>query len=332
MLILRAETNVWILAAMLAASVAASAQVAINPGAHPSQSDLTIRVRLQNEKDPPYPVQVQLIRSDGVSIMQDFTHDGRTDFRSITEGTYQIRVGGAEYVTYTSEPFTILHNEHMHNETVHVELKPAVGEKANKLISATELQVPEKARDLFQRSVEQFDAGAAEDAIQSLRAAIAIYPQYARAYNNLGIILISKDDLGGATGAFESSLKADDKFAPAMINLARLNLHQQSPAKAQTFAEKVLTIEPLNPEALTLLATAQFYQGKFQDAAITVDRLHTVPHDGFADAHLVAAEAYQKIGNNRAAIEQCKLFLKENPKSPRAEQVRQGMKVLEARQ
>lgn len=312
-------------------SMAALSQVAINPGAHPSQSDLTVRVKLQNEQEPPYPAQVQLIRSDGVAITQDFTHDGRTDFRSINEGTYRLRVGGAEYVTFTSEPFTILHNEHQHNETVHVELKTTPAEKANKLISATELQVPQQARDLFQRSVEQFDGGKVEEAIQSLQAAIAIYPQYARAYNNLGIILISKSDLAGAGGAFEKALKADDKFIPPMINLARLSLHQQSPEKAQTFAEEALAIEPLNPEALTLLATAQFYQARFQDSVATVNRIHAVPHEGFAEAHLIAAEAYQKTGNNRQAIEECKLFLKEDPKSPRAEQVRNGIKVLEMR-
>jgi Tfp pilus assembly protein PilF len=180
--------------------------------------------------------------------------------------------------------------------------------------------------------VEQFEAGSADEAIKSLKAAIAIYPQYARAYNNLGIVLISKGDLAGAGKAFDDSLKADGKFVPAMINSARLSFRQQDLPKAHGFADRALTVEPLNPEALTLLANVQFYEGKYADAAATVIRIHAVPHEGYAEAHLIAAEAYRKTGNNRQAIEECNLFLKEDPKNPRAEQVRNAMKQLEAKQ
>lgn len=303
-----------------------------NPGTHPSQSDLSIRVHLPNEQPPPYPIQVELISTSGIPITQSFSHgDGRADFRDVPEGTYRVRVSGSDYVTLLSEPFTILHNEHQHTENIHVNPKPSPNQKPSKPISANELQVPEKARNLLQEALQQFDAGASDDAIQSLRAAIAIYPQYAQAYNNLGIVLISKDDIPGAMDAFNSALKSDSKFVPAIINVARLQLRQRDLPKAQASLETALTNEPLNPEALTLLANVQFFQGHYQEAVAAVNRLHAVPHAGFADAHLVAAEALQKTGNNQQAIEQCQLFLKESPNSPRAEQVRNAIKVLEAR-
>ena len=303
-----------------------------NPGTHPSQSDLTIRVHLPNEQPPPYPIQVELISASGIPITQSFTHgDGRADFRDVAEGTYRVRVSGSDYVTVLSDPFTILHNEHLHAESVHINPKPNPDQKPSKPISASELQVPEKARNLLQKALQQFDGGASDDAIQSLRAAIAIYPQYAQAYNNLGIVLISKDDTQGAMDAFNNALKADNKFVPAIINVARLQLRQRDLPKAQASLEAALTNEPLNPEALTLLANVQFFQGHYPEAVTAVNRLHAAPHTAFADAHLVAAEALQKTGNNRQAIEQCQLFLKESPNSPRAEQVRNAIKVLEAR-
>lgn len=303
-----------------------------SPNTHASQSDLSIRVHLPNEQPPPYPIQVELISSSGIPITQAFTHgDGRADFRDITEGTYRVRVSGSDYVTITSDPFTILHNEHLHNESIHINPKPANDQKPNKPISAGELQIPEKARNLLQKAAQQFDNGAADEAMQSLRSAIVIYPQYAQAYNNLGVVLISKDDAPGAMEAFQKALKADEKFVPALINVARLQVRQHDLPKAQISVEQALTNEPLNPEALTLLANVQFYQGHYPEAVAAVNRLHAAPHESFADAHLVAAEALQKTGNNRQAIEQCRLFLKENPNSPRAEQVRNAIKVLAAR-
>jgi tetratricopeptide (TPR) repeat protein len=303
-----------------------------SPNTHASQSDLSIRVHLPNEQPPPYPIQVELISSSGIPITQAFTHgDGRADFRDITEGTYRVRASGSDYLTVTSDPFTILHNEHLHNESIHINPKPANDQKPNKPISASELQVPEKARNLLQKALQQFDGGNADDAIQSLRAAIEAYPQYAQAYNNLGIVLISKDDTQGAMKAFADALKADPKFVPALINVARLQVRLHDLPKAQTSLENALTNEPLNAEALTLLANVQFYQGHYAEAVAAVNRLHAAPHEGFADAHLVAAEALQKTGNNQQAIEQCQMFLKENPNSPRAEQVRNAIKVLAAR-
>jgi Tfp pilus assembly protein PilF len=304
-----------------------------NPGSYTSRAELTIRVRLANEQPPPLPIQVQLLTVNGISITQTFTHgDGQAVFRDTPEGSYRVQVSGSEYETYTSDAFNILHNEGAHSETIRINLKPsATAKKPNTVISSGELQVPGKAREQLEKAEKEFEAGAADDAIASLRKAIEIYPQYARAYNNLGVVLVSKGDASGALDAFRQSLKADDKFVPGMINLARLQLRQRDLREAQTFAEKALTVEPLNPEALTLLANVQFYQARFADAVATVNRIHAVPHDGFADAHLIAAEAYQKSGNNRQAIEECKLFLKENPKSPRAEQVRNAMKLLEAR-
>jgi Tfp pilus assembly protein PilF len=316
---------------MLLAAVPAMSQAA-NPNAHSSQADVTIRVRLPNEQPPPYPVQVELVTLDGIPISQSFTHgDGRADLRDVPEGSYRVKISGAEYVTFMSEPFTILHNERLHTETFRIALRPDAAQKAGKMISASELQVPAKAREQLDKAEKQFETGAADDAMESLRKAIEIYPQYARAYNNLGVVLISKGDSNGAIEAFQKSLKADDKFVPGMINLARLELRGRELDKAQTYSEQALTIEPLNLEALSLLANVQFYQAKYADAAATVSRIHAMPHEGFADAHLVAAEAYQKTGQNQEALAQCRLFLKENPKSPRAEQVRSAMKVLEAR-
>lgn len=303
-----------------------------NPNTHASQSDLTIRVHLANEQSPPHPVEVELMSLSGVPVTQAFTHgDGKAEFQAVSEGTYRVRVSGSGYVTLVTEPFTILHNEHMHTESVHLTVKPDAEEKPNKLISAKELQIPEKARNLLEKAVQQFDSGAADDAIQSLRSALAMYPPYPQAYNNLGIVLISKDDLQGAMDAFQNALKVDEKFVPALVNVARLEMRQHDLAKAQDALEKALTSEPLNPEALTMLANVQFYQGHYAEAVAAVERLHAVPHEGFADAHLVAAEALQKTGNNQQAIEQCRLFLKESPNSPRAEQVRNAIKVLEAR-
>jgi len=278
-------------------------------------------------------VQVQLVTDDGIALTQDFSHDdGRVEFRMINEGRYRIRVSGSGFETTTTDPFTILHNEHLHNEIVYITpTQKAQPSSAQPLVSAYDLNVPEKAREHLEKAADAFAKGEVDKAIESIRKAIDIYPQYAQAYNNLGVALISKGDPTGAERAFADALNINDKFVPAMINVARMRFKTQNLVQAAELVQKSVALEPNNLEALALWANIAFYQGNYSDVTNAVNRIHALPHEGFAEAHLIAAEAYQKQEKNDQSLNECSLFLKEAPNSPRAEQVRRGMKVIASR-
>jgi hypothetical protein len=306
---------------------------AANPASRPSVSDLSIRVRLASEQPPPTAVQVEVLTENGLPAYQDFTHaDGRVDFSLVPEGRYRLRVSGTGYETLVTEPFTILHNEHQHTEIVHI--KPTSKDERTSpesVISAYDLSVPKEAQELVDKASELFANGEDDAATKALRKAIAIYPKYARAYYNLAAVLARKKDVQGAREAFEQSLQINDKFVPSMIGMARMDFAVPDLPKALQWVEKATAIEPNNLDALTTLASIQFYQGNFTDSVATVNRIHALPHRGYGEAHLIAAEVYQKQGENAKALAECALFLKEDPQSPKAEQVRRGMKVLAER-
>jgi len=199
------------------------------------------------------------------------------------------------------------------------------------VISAYDLNVPEKAKTLLDKGMEAYSAGDKNAALDKIRKAIKVYPQYVQAYNNLGVVLISMDDRQGAQVAFEKALKLNDRFAPAYVNLARLMLRDHDLPKAGALLEKALASDPSNLEGLSVEANVQFLQGDFAKALETVNKVHTLPHEHFADVHLVAAEIYQKQGHNQDALRECQLFLHEAPGSPRAAQVKQSMAVIQAR-
>lgn len=303
-----------------------------SPNSYATRSDVVIRVRLRTEEPPPLPVSVQLCTQDGISIAQAFTHgDARADFRDIKEGRYRIRVEAAGYLTYLSEAFDILHNEHSHNEVAYIDPAPEVRERSAGTISADDLNIPEKARSQLEKGAKAFSTGKVEDAIQAIRKAIEIFPRYAQAYNNLGVALTSKGDHTAAGQAFAESIKINERFTPPRINVARLRLKTQDLQGAADSIQKVLELEPKNLEGLAVAAQVQFFQGRFEYALSNISRIHAVPHEEFADVHLIAAEVYQKRGDNAMALQECRTFLAEAPKSPRVPQVRKAMAVIEAR-
>ena len=321
-----------IVIALCLAKAPLSAQIP-SPNNYVSSSEVVVRVRLRSEQPPSLPVSVQLCAFDGVAVSETYTHgDARADFHDIKEGRYRIRVQGKGFVTYTSEPFDILHNEHSHNEVAYIDPTPeARGTSPAATVSTDDLNVPDKAKSQLEKASKAFSAGKVDSAILDIRKAIEIFPRYTQAYNNLGVALISKGDQTGAIQAFEESLKINERFTPARINLARLHLKAQNLQGAADSVQKVLEAEPRNLEALAISANIQFFQGRFDDALSTVRRIHAVPHADFADVHLIAAEVYQKQGNNAMALQECRTFLAEAPKSARVPQVRQAMAVIEAR-
>jgi outer membrane protein assembly factor BamD (BamD/ComL family) len=57
-----------------------------------------------------------------------------------------------------------------------------------------------------------------------------------------------------------------------------------------------------------------------------------VPHEKFAMAHLVAAQAYTKKDRLDQAAEEYKLFLKESPDSPNAASARATLQSIQSHQ
>ena len=76
--------------------------------------------------------------------------------------------------------------------------------------------------------------------MELLNQAIAIYPQYVGAYNNLGVVYSRMNDTAHEQEALEKAISLDEHFAPACENLAKLYLRQKDFPQAETLLGKAL--------------------------------------------------------------------------------------------
>lgn len=323
----------FVLALTLGSASITAAQVtqgAPRPNTNPRVT-LTVRVRLPNDRPVPIPAEVQVISSFGISLAETFTRDdGRAEIAEIPPGTYRIRVSGSGLESVTSDPFDIGDNDRTHFEAVTVRLISEGTSGGAPTVSSQEFSIPQTARDQMEKGMDSFSRGNMQDATAQIQKAIQIFPGYALAYNNLGVVFISQGDKTSAEKAFQKSIEVDDHFVPGYINLARISASARG-ADAMSFLQKALSIDPNNLDALALLARLQFNQGDFASSLGTVQRVHSLPHEHYADVHLISAEIYQKQNRNPEAIAESELYLKEYPGSPRAQQVRSAIEVIRAR-
>jgi Flp pilus assembly protein TadD len=197
------------------------------------------------------------------------------------------------------------------------------------LVSAYDLAAPRRARKELDKATELMANHELAQAIQRLNKAIAIYPTYGVAYNDLGVIYSRLGDSVREREALQTAISLDDHFALAYVNLGRMDITQGDFPSAESALDKASATDPGDPIALILLSYAEFMQGRFDQAIATSRKAHAIdkPH---AFVHRVAARAFERQGQGAKAVAELNVFLKEEPSGPRADAARKELETVKA--
>ena len=314
----------------------ASAMAQVSMPERATNVDLQVRVTFQDDRAAGDQIRVELINGTGGKTGEAFTDgDGRASFHITSPGAYELRVSGIPVQGTSVESIRI--DDMDKNRMIFVRVKPraeaaAATSKpgASPVTSANELRVPADAQKAFHKGMEAWQRNDYAHAAEQFQKAIALYPAYEAAYNNLGVMYFQTNELDKAREAFEKSVALNDKNADADRNLARILIHDGKPARAEGLLQKSLLVEPLNPVTLTLLCVAEIQTGNDDGALATARKTHQLPHEGYSLVHYVAGQAYEHKGQPQNAFVEYETYLREAPAGAEAPQVRSAMARLSA--
>ena len=104
--------------------------------------------------------------------------------------------------------------------TVMVHLQPKLKAAMGKpgVVNAALASVPEKARKLYERGVEQSQADDAAKAAESLRQAVTLYPNFPLALNELGVQYLKLRQINKAVDVLRESCKLNPDAFPSRLN------------------------------------------------------------------------------------------------------------------
>ena len=297
--------------------------------------DLSVRILTSNERGVESPIQVQLLGDDGVLAATQVTGADFAHFRVASGRTYRLSVSGTSIEPVTTSYFDITPLEETHIENVYVKLNKqnsAADSAGTATVSVSEMNIPKNASSEMKRGMDAYAKGDMENAARHFQKAIAEYPQYARAYDMLGAIAMKGSDRIKAREMFAKSIQADGAFVPAYLDLARMDLQERSYSRSESLLEKAISVNSSLPDAIALLATAEFANGEYDKALADVRRTHALRnHEQFAEVHIMAGKVLRMQDHPDEAITQFQLFLKEKPESPEGESVRQALASLKTR-
>jgi len=265
--------------------------------------------------------------------------DGATNDRCVVEfanvpaGSYSLNVSGQGFIDTNAGS---IHASTTGPSDFEVRVKRrsdpngAYGLPVSSFVSVTDLEIPARARKELVKASELFARQDFTATVQKLNKAIAMYPAYAGAYNNLGVTYSRLGDDARSQDALQKAISINDHFAPAYVNLARLEIRAGNFPGAETMLAKAASFDPTNAMAFTLLAYSEFMAGHFEDAIENSRKAHGL-HAPHAVVHQVAARALKEKGQAEDAVAELELFLKEEPSGHRADDVRKELADLRAR-
>jgi Flp pilus assembly protein TadD len=288
----------------------------------------------KNEKQGAVPganLMVELVNSTGGTVSRGMTNDGgEVEFANVDPGCYQIRVMHQESVT--NQPcIQVIAERGRQSRIVYLESDAGVGKSTEAAVSTAALAIPEAAKSDFDRGLDAMRHDRLGDAEKRLRKAVQQYPNYADAWNALGVVAMKRGDRQVGRENFSEAMRVDPGFAPAAVNMARILVPERKNREAIQYLHKSLSLDPRNSEAWSLLALAQYNEGDFEGAIASAAKAHSFPHEGNAAMHFLAAQIYDRQRRYAELERELQTYLEETPSGLNAEQARKALKTLAAR-
>jgi tetratricopeptide (TPR) repeat protein len=205
-----------------------------------------------------------------------------------------------------------------------------IGDPEGSTVSVTALHVPKEAAKAYDKGLEAMGNGKLPGAQKQFERAVALYPDYAQAWSQLGEVLEQQAEPKEAADACEHALKADPKYLRPYLQLMRLAVAGKKMEDAAALGERALQLDPVEFPGIYYYDAVANYELKHADAAekavgraIDLDKSHEYPA-----AEALFGKVLADKGDSRGAIEHFTKYVQLAPKADDVPAIRQRMAEL----
>jgi superkiller protein 3 len=198
-------------------------------------------------------------------------------------------------------------------------------------VSATSALAPKDAKKAYEKGLEAIKKSKPDDAQKEFEKAVELYPKYASAWFELGLVYEQRDHADKAREAYNHSIAADGKYINPQERLYMLAAKDQKWPEVGEMTEKVLRLNPYDfPSAYYFNGLANLQLNNLDAAeksmreAVKLDARHENPRGNYILGIILAQKH-----DYPAAAECLRAYLKDVPQAKDAEKVRQQLVELE---
>jgi len=273
-------------------------------------------------------VRVKVISVRGGPSSATSDDNGAFTLVRLPQGTYDLTVDAGPEFELANESVEIRTD----GQTAYVQfrLKPKSGGtyRPPGVISAATASYPKPALDLYQQALDSSQSGDHKKAVEHLKKAITIAPEFVAAMNELGMQYVQLNDLDKAAGTLEQTVKlAPDAFL-SHLNYGLVMLLQKKYQPAESELRLALSKSDSSAAAHEYLGRALIGLKNLDEAEKELRRAVDLGGEQAPNAHRYLGAIYIQRGEDARAITELKEYLRLQPKVKDAEQIKQILKDL----
>jgi Tfp pilus assembly protein PilF len=266
----------------------------------------------------------------------EVNRSGEFRFHALTPGNYTVAVirknlGEVRRTVVVSaavaDPSGVVHT------TIPYTSAEAAANPNGGVVSVHQLSVPANASAKYTEAQKRLAMHDPEGAVRILEEAVAIAPQFATAWNALGVIAFQAGDYGRAEILFRKSLAAEPGAFEPLVNLGGVLLKQSArdknaAADALPFNQRAVHDRPEDALANAQLGMNYFKLDQFDQAEQYLLAAKRLDPAHFSQPQVFLADIYARRGNRSAAIKELEDVLSIRPDGALADSIRRNLAQL----
>jgi Tfp pilus assembly protein PilF len=262
------------------------------------------------------------------STMTD--ENGAFAFRRLRDGTYFLTVEAGKEYQQANETVTFFDNRGQ-ILTVQIDLRLKAPDRNRAgVVNAALAGVPKQSLELYKQALASSQANDTKKAIEQLKSALALYPDFLLALNEIGVQYQKAGELDKSVEAFRTALKlAPDAFI-LHLNYGFVLMQKREFVEAEAQLHRATELKDASTTAHLYRGKALVKLGKLPEGEKELLRVISLGGDDVAMAHRYLGAIYIEQKKNAQAADSLEKYLSLVPKAKDGEQIRELVKQLRA--
>ena len=257
-------------------------------------------------------------------------NNGNFTFTNLVEGVYTVEVlADRKLYEPVSETVRLIRSSRVHL-MIYLKDKTKPPSSNGNVVSAneTDQKVPIAAKKEYETAINLLNEGKTQQGLERLKQAVAIYPQYLVAHNDLGVQYLKLNRLAEATEQFEIALEINPKAFNPQLNLGIALLRQKKYSDAVERLNSAVAIDSSKPAAHLYLGVVLVETDEIAPAERELRTAVSIGGPEYAIAHFHLGRLAMKKGERDEAVRELNSFLETSPTGEEAVRARQLLKSL----
>ncbi len=196
-------------------------------------------------------------------------------------------------------------------------------------VSLAELMVPQNAQNEFGKAMKELGRSRPDAAMPHLEKAVALYPHFAAAWNQIGQIYFERGLKEKAVTAFEQATVSDPQYIPPLVGLATIEIQDRDWEKGIATAQKALEVDSSVGLVNFLVAVGNYNMNNLEAAELSAQAAEKDPNAPLPQVHALLSQIYVQKQDYPQALTHMRTYLEQSPDGPYAEQFKQDIADIE---